>query len=350
MKGILYISTPRPGVRRGGGVALAADPCKFSLTKLNVPNPNQLEVAWGLLKPRQVTGPISKIVCCAFYSPPNSRKKTKLIEHLSSILQDLLLDHPGAGVIISGDRNDLSIDRLLSIDPSLRQIVKKFTHGRKILDVVLTNIWMFYNEPIIVEPVPVDDTSNGVPSDHSGVVIKPIIDAAHPPLRTKSTKVFRPMPDSLINKFGEQICNLSWDFLSSELSSTELTELFQTKMSSIIDDHFPLKTITLTDLDKPWITQDLKRLKRIRRREFCRHGRSQRYKQLKKEFEIKQIDAVKKYTDKIIEEVRDGTRSSSYKALRKLGVRTGDIKEDLFILPEHEEIKLSEQQSAAKNC
>ena len=187
---------PYSGVRRGGGVALAADPCKFSLTKLNVPNPNQLEVAWGLLKPRQVTGPISKIVCCAFYSPPNSRKKTKLIEHLSSILQDLLLDHPGAGVIISGDRNDLSIDR---------QIVKKFTHGRKILDVVLTNIWMFYNEPIIVEPVPVDDTSNGVPSDHSGVFIKPIIDAAHPPLRTKSTQVFRPMPDSLINKFGEQI-------------------------------------------------------------------------------------------------------------------------------------------------
>ena len=45
MKGILYISTPRPGLKRGGGVALAADPSLFTLSKLNVPIPHQLEVS-----------------------------------------------------------------------------------------------------------------------------------------------------------------------------------------------------------------------------------------------------------------------------------------------------------------
>ena len=348
MKGILYISTPRPGVKRGGGVALAADPARFLLSKLNVPNPDQLEVSWGLLKPRQVTGPISKIICCCFYSPPNSRKKTKLIDHISSILQDLLLDHPGAGVIISGDRNDLSIERLLSIDPSLRQIVRNPTHGRKVLDIVLTNIWMFYNEPEIVEPIPVDDPAKGVPSDHSGVVVMPICNADQPPMRRKMKKVFRPMPDSLVNKFGEEICNMSWNFLSPELSSTELTELFQTKMTIMVDDNFPLKTITLTDFDQPWITQDLKKLKRIRRREFCRHGRSDKYIQLKNQFEMKKKDAVQKYTDKIIEEVREGSKSSSYKALRKLGVRSGDIKDELFTIPAHIEEALTEEQSAER--
>ena len=207
---------------------------------------------------------------------------------------------------------------------------------------------MFYNEPIIVEPVPVDDPTNGVPSDHCGVVVTPIVDASVPPPRTKSRKVFRPMPDSLINKFGEQICNLSWDFLSSDLSSTELTELFQTEMSSMIDSHFPLKTMTITDSDQPWITQDLKKLKRIRRREFCRHGRTLKYKELKKQFEIKKCEAITKYTEKIIQEVREGSRSSSYKALRKLGVRAGDTKDDLFTIPEYMESNLSEQQSAEK--
>ena len=153
---------------------------------------------------------------------------------------------------------------------------------------------MFYNEPIIVEPVSVDDPNNGVPSHHSGVVVIPILDAAVPPLRTKSTKVFCSMPESLINKFVEQICNLSWDFLFLELSSTELTELFQTKMSSVIDTNFPLKHITMTDSDQPWITQDLKKLKRIHRQEFCRHGRSLRYREIKKQFESKQIEAIKK--------------------------------------------------------
>ena len=348
MKGILYISTPRPGLRRGGGVALAADPSKFTLSKVNVPNPHQLEVSWGLLKPRQVTGPISKIICCAFYSPPNSKKKTKLIEHMSSVLQDLLLDHPGAAVIISGDRNDLSIERLLSVDPNLRQIVKHFTHGTKILDVILTNIGMFYNEPIIVDPVPVDNPANGVPSDHRGVIVNPIVDASHPPHRSKSTKIFRPMPDSLINKFGEEMCNMSWDSLSSELSSTQMTDIFQSSMSIMIDNHFPLKSITITESDQPWITQELKRLKRVRSQEFCRNGRSSRYFQLKNEFEVKQVDAVKKYTDKIIDEVRNGSKLSCYKALRKLGVRAGDIKDDIFTLPEHIENNLSEQESAEK--
>ena len=123
LKGILYISTPRPGSKRGGGVAITADPSKFSLTKLNISILHQLEVTWGLLKPCLVTGSITKNVCCAFYSPPKSKKKTKLIDHISLSLQQLLLDHPGAGVLIAGGRNDLSKDRLLSIDPSLRQIV-----------------------------------------------------------------------------------------------------------------------------------------------------------------------------------------------------------------------------------
>ena len=63
MKGLLYISTPRPGQKRGGGVALVADPTRFSLTKFSVSNPHHLEVAWGLLKPKIITGPITKILC-----------------------------------------------------------------------------------------------------------------------------------------------------------------------------------------------------------------------------------------------------------------------------------------------
>ena len=101
-----------------------------SLSKFSVPNPHKIEVTWGLLRPKVVTGKISKIICCAFYSQPYSKKKTKLIDHLSSTLQDLLLDHPGAAIVIAGDRNDLSVGRILSIESSLQQIVSAPTHGK----------------------------------------------------------------------------------------------------------------------------------------------------------------------------------------------------------------------------
>ena len=53
MKGISYISTPRPGARRGGGAGIAFNLNKnlFTLSKLNITIPKPLEVVWGLLRP-----------------------------------------------------------------------------------------------------------------------------------------------------------------------------------------------------------------------------------------------------------------------------------------------------------
>ena len=50
LKGIQYISTPRPGLKRGGGTAIAACPNLFSLVKLHIEIPRSLEVVWGSFK------------------------------------------------------------------------------------------------------------------------------------------------------------------------------------------------------------------------------------------------------------------------------------------------------------
>ena len=113
LKGMKYISTPRPGTRRGGVAAIVVNTERFSLSKLNVPNPNSLEVVWGLMKPKNITGKITKIITCCFYCPPKSTRKTALIEHMTFTLNSLLNTFPNAGIIISGDRNDLSKGRLL---------------------------------------------------------------------------------------------------------------------------------------------------------------------------------------------------------------------------------------------
>ena len=51
MEGVQYISTPRPGAKRGGGAAIAVRLESFSITKLNISIPKGLEVVWGMLKP-----------------------------------------------------------------------------------------------------------------------------------------------------------------------------------------------------------------------------------------------------------------------------------------------------------
>ena len=56
MKGIKYISTPRPGAQRGGGAAIAVRLDRFTVSKLNIAFPKSVEVVWGLLKPKVITG------------------------------------------------------------------------------------------------------------------------------------------------------------------------------------------------------------------------------------------------------------------------------------------------------
>ena len=82
LHGIQYISTPRPN-RCGGGAAITLISDRpFLLTKLDISvmsGDQSLEVCWGFLKPRKPTGHIKSLIICAFYLPPNSRKKSTLI-------------------------------------------------------------------------------------------------------------------------------------------------------------------------------------------------------------------------------------------------------------------------------
>ena len=75
-------------------------------------------------------------------------------------------------------------------------------------------------------------------------------------------------------------------------------EAFQLKITTMIDHHLPTQAFTITELDQPWITKELKSLKRIRSREYCHHGKSDKYLELKNKFLVKKDLAVEHYTKK----------------------------------------------------
>ena len=112
MEGLKYISTPRT-TKRGGGAAIVVNTEKFSLEKLQVNIPHKLEVVWGLMRPKKVTSKIREIIICAFYSPPKSKKNSKLLDHMMTTTHFLLAKYPNAG-LVSGVINDLNISTLLS--------------------------------------------------------------------------------------------------------------------------------------------------------------------------------------------------------------------------------------------
>jgi hypothetical protein len=292
-----------------------------------------------------LTGKISVIIVCCFYSPPKSRKNPALLEHITLTLQSLLTTYPQAGVIISGDRNNIDIAALLQIDPSLRQTVNQNTKDQKILDVILSNLQRFYNVPEIVPPISPDVPGKGVPSDHSVVIATPHTNSTQPPKTNKVRRNVRPMPESLLLVFGQKLGNTDFSTLYAQPSSTQMVTEFEDITNKMVEDTFPLKSIIIRGDDQVWFTEELRALKRTRLREYNRHGKSQKYNDLQGKFDKKFENEFKKYMTKIELEVTEGKRGSSYSALKKLGLRPGETSQPGFQLPEHVQNNISPAES-----
>ena len=51
--GLAYISTPRGRIKREGGCAIVAATKRYNIEKIEVANPDNVEVVYGLLRPRK---------------------------------------------------------------------------------------------------------------------------------------------------------------------------------------------------------------------------------------------------------------------------------------------------------
>ena len=58
-EGLKYLSTARP--TGWGGAAIIVNLEKFSIEKLNISNPHNLEIIWGLVKPKDATATFKKL-------------------------------------------------------------------------------------------------------------------------------------------------------------------------------------------------------------------------------------------------------------------------------------------------
>ena len=208
MEGLQYISTSRPPNAKGvsyGGAAIVVNVNKFSVEKLKVTIPGNLEVVWGLLRPKNPSTKFKKIIICSFYSPPNKKKNSKMADHIVSTLQMLYSKYPDCGVILGADKNEMDIKPILSCGLRLRQVVNRSTRLGAILDIIIMNCSGYYKTPVIVPPLQPDDPSKAKASDHSVPVCVPHTDRYKPASRNYRVLKYRPLPESSVSKFGDWI-------------------------------------------------------------------------------------------------------------------------------------------------
>ena len=102
-------------------------------------------------------------------------------------------------------------------------------------------------------------------------------------------------------------------------------------------------------VDKPFFTAELKRLDRQVKKEYRKHGKSEKYKKMKEKYNLLYKNEAESYFDKNVRSCMEENPSKAYTLLRKLAAQPGDTSEDgTFTLLSHLEQNLSEEESLEK--
>ena len=320
------ISNPHQRRGVGGRPALIINNEKYhvrNITQSLIDIPWGVEATWAIMSPKTVTNDstIQKIAVCSLYSKPNSKKKTLLLDHINQAFHTISTKYGrGLHFIISGDTNDLKLDNILNLSPNMRQLVQGVTRldPPAMLDPIISTLGCYYQQPVCLPPLDADPDSNGSPSDHLIVVMRPINTLNNKPGRNVREVKVRPLLDSGLAKFKQWIQEQDWTEVLNAESVDNKAEQLHNMVLDKLDEFCPEKTRKISSDDQPWYTEQLKRLNRRIRREFSKKRRSKRYRKLKKLYLKKVLEAKRNFKSKMIDDVMQARTGQWYSKLKRI--------------------------------
>ena len=322
----VVISNPHQRKGVGGRPALIINNAKYhvkNLTQSLIEIPWGVEATWAIIAPKNLSSDslIKKIAVCSVYCKPKSRKKTLLLDHINQAFNVISTKY-GSGLhfIISGDTNDLKLDNIINLSPTMRQLVTGITRldPPAMLDPIISTLGMFYQPPVCLPPLDPDPDSNGSPSDHLIVIMRPLDTINNRPNRTIREVKVRPLPASGLGRFGSWIEQEDWtEVLSVQNVDTKAENLHKMVLSKL-DEFCPEKLRKIASDDQPWFTEQLKRLDRKRRRQFRKNRRSKKYKKLQKAYKIKLLESKRKFKKNMIDDVMVARDGQWYSKLKRI--------------------------------
>ena len=135
----------------------------INFTVLHYLQDPSFNVLWAKLRRARLPRGCNSIVVGTLYHPP-SASDPAIMEYLIKCLSAIESCYPKCGIRIARDFNRLQITRLRN-SFQLKQIVHFPTRGRRTLELILTNISQYYQDPI-------ERPSFGL-SDHASIELQP---------------------------------------------------------------------------------------------------------------------------------------------------------------------------------
>ena len=340
------ISNPHVRRGRGGRPAIIVKKDKFNVDNPGISCPWGIECIWTVISPKGATSmcKVQKIIVGSFYSPPGSRKKSVLLDHISEVFHQMSSKYQNPNWIICADSNDLKLDVILALSPGFKQVVTEPTRilSQKVLDPVITDLGSYYQTAKIDDPLD-SDHDNGSPSDHMMVLLRPL-DTIHNKKENKKEEIqVRSYSDENFRSMGKLLENFEWNFLNV-IPTQDRMKAFHDKLFEMFDSCFPLKTKLIYNQNEPYVTDALLKMKRKKAREFNKNRQSDKYLELKKIYKEMLSRAKKRFYRKSISKLRTSNPKLFYRNIKKITKMSEDNDtpevEDLKSLPDMEQAEI----------
>ena len=224
--------------RQGGDVALYIQKA-YNPVQMTIEVPTEMEVLWVKVRTERLPRAIPHLIVAGVYHPPDSVLTYILIDHLQDTMDQILGQHQYVGIAIMGDFNQLDLTTLLA-NTNFKQAVKTPTRENRILDKIVTNFSVFYDQPLVCCPLG--------SSDHNTVVWSRLAPPRYQNAIIK--RITRPLRDSDKRLFGSWITSYEWSLVTDIISSDEQSDAFYAILNSEIDRFLPTKTVRMHCRDK----------------------------------------------------------------------------------------------------
>ena len=263
---------------------------------------------------------VKRIAVGSFYVSPKSKYKTSTIDHIITAIHIIRAKYDNqVNFLFGGDFNNLNITSILDSCGALKQCMTVPTRNQAILEILLSDLSHMYHPPTTLPPLQVDTDMAGSDSDHNIVIFAPKNNADYQLKRAKKSVKVRPLPQSKIFEFENEMINTNWDSVINCHNIDQKASNFHNILISALDKHFPEKTVNISSLDKKWMNPRLKLLHRNLQREYFKNRRSPKWKTLKTRFKREKRKAIQQFYKLFVTELKTTNPGQWYKLAKRIG-------------------------------
>ena len=126
------------------------------------------------------------------------------------------------------------------------------------------------------------------------------------------------MKQSGIDLFKYWLDNQSWKEVIEADTVDKKSEIFQNMLLEKLEEYLPTKKRKVCTADQPFCTEEVKRLKRLKSREFSKHRKSIKWRELNRRYKKEVSSAKRNYYKKIIKYLITSNINQWYSKLKRL--------------------------------